>query len=41
MSWLAGCHRLHPRYGRKTEHSLAFTATACSLICHRRLMAQG
>jgi transposase len=37
MSWLAGCRRLHRRYERKAEHFLAFTAIACSLICHRRL----
>ncbi|BCL21334.1 IS5 family transposase [Streptomyces tuirus] len=37
MSWLGGCRRLHRRYERKAEHFLAFTATACSLICYRRL----
>ncbi|MEU2877038.1 transposase, partial [Streptomyces sp. NPDC007070] len=37
MSWLAGCRRLHRRYERKAEHFLAFTAIACTLICHRRL----
>ncbi|MEU2879663.1 transposase, partial [Streptomyces sp. NPDC007070] len=37
MSRLAGCRRLHRRYERKAEHFLAFTAIACTLICHRRL----
>ncbi|MEU7473786.1 IS5 family transposase [Streptomyces sp. NPDC044984] len=37
MSWLAGCRRLHRRYERKAEHFLAFSAIACTLICHRRL----
>lgn len=37
MSWLAGCRRLHQRYERKTEHFLAFTGIACTLICYRRL----
>jgi len=37
MSWLAGCRRLHRRYERKAGHFLAFTALACTLICHRRL----
>ncbi|MEH0543652.1 IS5 family transposase [Streptomyces sp. B21-105] len=38
MAWLAGCRRLHRRYERKAEHFLAFTSTACTLICHRRLV---
>jgi hypothetical protein len=37
MSWLAGCRRLHRRYERKTEHFLAFTSIACTLICYHRL----
>ncbi|QNE24119.1 IS5 family transposase [Streptomyces sp. INR7] len=37
MSWLAGCRRLHRRYERKADHFLAFTSTACTLICYRRL----
>ncbi|MFC7795763.1 IS5 family transposase [Streptomyces cinereoruber] len=39
MSWLGGCRRLHRRYERKAEHSLAFTGIACTLICYRRLAA--
>ncbi|MDQ0757674.1 hypothetical protein QF027_000309 [Streptomyces canus] len=35
MSWLAGCRSLHPRYERKSEHFLAFTSIACTLICYR------
>jgi hypothetical protein len=35
MSWPTGCRRLHRRYERKAEHSLALTAIACSLICYR------
>ncbi|CAL9668353.1 IS5 family transposase IS1647 [Streptomyces sp. enrichment culture] len=37
MAWLVGCRRLHRRYERKAEHFLAFTSTACTLICCRRL----
>jgi Transposase and inactivated derivatives len=38
VSWLAGCRRLHRRYGRKAEHFLAFVGIAAALICHRRLV---
>ncbi|MFD7395072.1 IS5 family transposase [Streptomyces virginiae] len=37
MAWLAGCRRLHRRYERKADHSLAFASIACTLICYRRL----
>lgn len=37
MAWLAGCRRLHRRHERKTDHFLAFTSIACTLICYRRL----
>lgn len=37
MAWLAGWRRLHRRYERKTDHFLAFTSIACTLICYRRL----
>ncbi len=37
MSWLASCRRLHRRYERKSDHFLAFTSIACTLICYRRL----
>ncbi|KMS68291.1 transposase [Streptomyces viridochromogenes] len=37
MARLAGCRRLHRRYGRKAEHFLGFTSLACTLICYRRL----
>lgn len=37
MSSLAGCRRLHCRYKRKAEHSLAFTSIACTLICYHSL----
>jgi hypothetical protein len=36
MSWLAG-RRLHRRYERDPDHFLAFTCSAWTLICHRRL----
>jgi transposase len=32
-SWLSGCRRLHGRYERKSEHFLALTAIAATLIC--------
>ncbi|MEV5428225.1 transposase [Streptomyces sp. NPDC052701] len=37
MAWLAGCRRLHRRYGRKAEHFLAFTSLGYTLIYGRRL----
>ncbi len=37
VSWLAGCRRLHRRYGRKAEHFLAFLGIAATLISYRRL----
>lgn len=33
----SGCCRLHRRYERKAEHSLAFAGLAAALICYRRL----
>lgn len=39
MARLAGCRRLHRRYGRKSDHFLAFTSVARTLICCRRLTA--
>lgn len=32
-----GCRRLHGRYERKSEHFLALTAIAATLICHHRI----
>ncbi|MET9378795.1 hypothetical protein ABZX98_32440 [Streptomyces sp. NPDC002992] len=32
MSWLAGCRRLHRRYGPDAEHFLAFVGIAAILI---------
>ncbi|MFE1446311.1 hypothetical protein [Streptomyces olivaceoviridis] len=37
VSWLAGCRRLHRRYERKAEHSLAFVGLAALLIGYRGL----
>lgn len=37
MAWIAGCRRLHRRYGRTADHFLAFTSIACTFICYRRL----
>ncbi|MFD8790948.1 transposase [Streptomyces vinaceus] len=37
-SWLVGCSRLHRRYERKAEHSLAFAGIAAALICNRGLV---
>lgn len=37
VSWLAGCRRLHRRYGRKAKHLLTFVAIATTLISYRRL----
>jgi transposase len=37
VAWPGGCRRLRRRYERKAEHFLAFTAIACTLVCHRGL----
>ncbi|RZD90927.1 hypothetical protein C0Q63_01020 [Streptomyces albidoflavus] len=37
MAWLAVCRTLHRRYDRKTEHFLAVTSIACTLICYQKL----
>ncbi len=37
MAWLAVCRMLHRRYERKTEHFIAVTSIAWTLICYRRL----
>ncbi|QQC94191.1 transposase [Streptomyces alfalfae] len=34
---LSGRRRLHRRYERKPEHTLASTAIATTLLCHRRI----
>jgi hypothetical protein len=34
----SNCRRLHRRYERKAEHSLAFAGIAAALISYRRLV---